>query len=180
MAFNELAERIRKGLARRKNIEEKRMFGVIGFLVNGNKLVGVWKESLIVRLGPIDGDEALKEPHVREFDITRRAMKGWVLVDPEGIEGKDDLSGWIQRAIKFVGNPFRPVRNASSLPTARDGAVRKLAQQIYDTCAFKNLSTLADTLVEVGYDNADLLAHCQEPGPHVKECLSVDLLLGKK
>ena len=66
-------------------------------------LVGVWKESLIVRLGPEDGDQALLEPHVREFDITGRAMKGWVLVDPEGIESDDDLSGWIQRALKFVG-----------------------------------------------------------------------------
>jgi hypothetical protein len=104
MAFSEtLAGRIRKELARRKNIEEKKMFGGIGFLLNGNMLVGVWKESLIVRLGPEDGDEALKEPHVREFDITGRAMKGWVLVDPEGIEGDDDLSGWIQRAMKFVG-----------------------------------------------------------------------------
>jgi TfoX/Sxy family transcriptional regulator of competence genes len=104
MAFDEaLAERIRKGLARRKSIQEKRMFGGIGFLLNGNMLVGVWKESLIVRLGPEDGDQALLEPHAREFDITGRAMKGWVLVDPEGIESDDDLSGWIQRALKFVG-----------------------------------------------------------------------------
>jgi TfoX/Sxy family transcriptional regulator of competence genes len=103
MAFSEsLAQRSRDALARRKNIEEKKMFGGIGFLLNGNMLVGVWKDSLIVRLGPDDGDEALKEPHVREFDITGRAMKGWVLVDPEGIEDDDSLSGWIQRAIKFV------------------------------------------------------------------------------
>jgi TfoX/Sxy family transcriptional regulator of competence genes len=103
MAFNEaLAERIRQGLARRKNIEEKKMFGGIGFLLNGNMLVGVWKDSLIVRLGPEGGDEALLEPHVREFDATGRAMKGWVLVDPEGIEGDHELSSWIQRAVKFV------------------------------------------------------------------------------
>src|SRR5438128_2309785 len=51
MAFNEqLAERIRKVLARRKGIAEKKMFGGIGFLLNGNMCVGVWKESLIVRL----------------------------------------------------------------------------------------------------------------------------------
>jgi hypothetical protein len=104
MAFNEaLAERIRQGLARRKNIEEKKTFGGIGFLLNGNMLVGVWKDSLIARLGPEQGDEVLKEMHVREFDITGRPMKGWVLVEPEGIEGDDDLSGWIQRAMKFVG-----------------------------------------------------------------------------
>ena len=78
MAFSEeLAERIRQGLARKKGIEEKRMFGGIGFLLNGNMLVGVWKESLIVRLGPEQSDEALKEAHVSEFKITGRStMRG--------------------------------------------------------------------------------------------------------
>ena len=104
MAFSEeLAERIRQGLARRKGVEEKKMFGGIGFLLNGNMLVGVWKDSFIVRLSPEEGEEALKEPHVREFDITGRAMKGWVLVAPEGVENDDQLSGWVQRAVKFVG-----------------------------------------------------------------------------
>src|SRR5436190_18940850 len=104
MAFDEtLAERIRQRVARRKGIEEKRMFGGVGFLLNGNMLVGVWKESLIVRLGPDEGDEALKEPHVKEFDITGRPVKGWVLVEPEGIEDDEQLSAWIQRAVKFVG-----------------------------------------------------------------------------
>ena len=52
MAFDEaLAGRNRRRLARRKNVEERRMFGGIGFLLNGNLLVGVWKESLVVRLG---------------------------------------------------------------------------------------------------------------------------------
>jgi len=104
MAFNEaLAERIRQRLARRKHIEEKKMFGGIGFLLKGNMLVGVWKEWLIARLGPEEGEEALLEPHVKEFDITGRVMKGWVLVTPEGVEDDEQLSAWIQRAVKFVG-----------------------------------------------------------------------------
>ena len=104
MAFDEsLAARIRQHLARRKSVEEKKMFGGVGFLLHGNMLVGVWKDSLIVRLGPEEGDEALKEPHVKEFDITGRPMRNWVLVGPEGVEGEDQLAGWIQRAVKFVG-----------------------------------------------------------------------------
>jgi TfoX/Sxy family transcriptional regulator of competence genes len=104
MAFNEsLAARIRQRLARRKNVEEKKMFGGVGFLLNGNLLVGVWKDSLCVRLGPDQAEAALLEPHVEEFDITARPMKGWVLVEPEGVEGDDKLAGWIQRAITFVG-----------------------------------------------------------------------------
>jgi TfoX/Sxy family transcriptional regulator of competence genes len=104
MAFNEaLAERIRQALVRRRKIEEKKMFGGIGFLLNGNMLVGVWNASLIVRLGPDEGDEALKEPHVKEFDITGRPMKGWVLVGPQGVADEEQLDGWIRRAVKFVG-----------------------------------------------------------------------------
>ena len=104
MAFDEsLAARIRDALGRRKGIDEKKIFGGICFLLNGNLLVGVWKESLVVRLGKEEGEEALKEPHVKEFDITGRPMKGWVLVKPEGVTGDDQLKGWIQRAVQFVG-----------------------------------------------------------------------------
>ena len=104
MAFDEaLAERICRGLARKKGIEEKKMFGGIGFLLNGNLFVGVWKESLVVRLGEEEGEEALKESHVKEFDITGKPMRNWVLVGPEGVQDDEQLAGWIQRAVKFVG-----------------------------------------------------------------------------
>jgi hypothetical protein len=103
MAFNEvLAHRIREHLSRRKGLVEKKMFGGVGFLLNGNMLVGVWKDSLIARLGPDEGDEALKEPHVREFDITGRAMKGWVLIASDGVKQDAQLRGWIERATTFV------------------------------------------------------------------------------
>ena len=103
MAYSEtLAERIRRRLARRKNVEEKKMFGGISFLLNGNMCVGVWKDSLIVRVGPEQYGEALREPFVGEFDITGRAMKGWVLGAPEGVEDDDQLREWIQWAVKFV------------------------------------------------------------------------------
>ena len=105
MAFHEaLAERTRRILARRKNVEEKRRFGGVGFLLNGNLLVGVRKDSLLVRLGPEQSDEALKEAHVSEFQITGRGtMKGWLVVSLEGVQSDDQLKGWIQRAVKFVG-----------------------------------------------------------------------------
>ena len=103
MAGNEiLTQRIRDALASRKAIEEKRMFGGVAFLWNGHVVVGVWKQSLIVRLGEPEASEALREPWVGEFDITGRAMKGWVLVGPEGLEGDDQISDWIQKAMRFV------------------------------------------------------------------------------
>jgi TfoX/Sxy family transcriptional regulator of competence genes len=105
MAYSEaLAQRVRQRLARRKNVAEKKMFGGVGFLLNGNLLVGVWKESLVVRLGAEEGEEALLEPHVKVFDITGKPMKNWVLVAPEGVADDDRLSGWIQRAANFVGS----------------------------------------------------------------------------
>ena len=104
MAFSEsLAQRIRDALARKKNIEEKKMFGGVCFLLNGNMLVGVWKDSLIARLGPDQGEEALLEPHVKAFDITGKPMKGWILVEPEGVENDAAVKAWVQRVAKFVG-----------------------------------------------------------------------------
>src|SRR6188474_2194859 len=103
MAFDEsLAARIRDALARTKGVEEKKMFGCICFFLNGNALVGVWKDRLIARLGPDEGEAALREPHVRAFDITRRPMRNWVAVEPAGVEDDELLTGWIGRALKFV------------------------------------------------------------------------------
>jgi hypothetical protein len=103
-AFDEaLAERIRRGLARRNNVEERKMFGRIGFLLHSNLLGGVWKGSFCVRLSPEQAGEALREPHVKEFDITGRPMKGWVLIEPQGVVDDGQVGGWLRRAAKFVG-----------------------------------------------------------------------------
>ena len=81
MAFDEqLATRIRQCLAHCPKIEERKMFGCIAFMVAGHAIAGVWKRSLIARVGPNDYEQALLEPHVREFDITGKPMKGWVRV----------------------------------------------------------------------------------------------------
>jgi TfoX/Sxy family transcriptional regulator of competence genes len=104
MSFSEsLAARIRDALAQAKGIEERKMFGGVGFLLHGNMLVGVWKDSLIVRLAPEDASAALQESSVRVFDITGTPMKGWVMVEPEGVEEDEQVKSWIERATKFVG-----------------------------------------------------------------------------
>ena len=78
------------------------MFGCLCFFINGNVLAGVWRDALIARIGPDEGEAALREPHVRPFDITGKPMKGWVRVAPEGIEEDEQLNDWIQRAQTFV------------------------------------------------------------------------------
>ena len=97
-----LADRVRWVLRSNRNIEEKKMFGGVGFLMNGNMLVGVWESSLIVRLGPEQATEALKQSHVKEFDVTGRPMKGWVMVEPDGLDSDSELAKWIEKAIQFV------------------------------------------------------------------------------
>jgi hypothetical protein len=103
MRFDEsLARRIRDLLVRKRNIEERKMFGRLCFLLNGNALAGVWKDRLIAQLGPAHYEEATLEPHVRAFDITGKPMRNWVAVEPEGVEDDDQLQEWIRRATKFV------------------------------------------------------------------------------
>ena len=97
-----LAARIRHALAVVLAIVEKKMFGGICFLFRGNMLVGVWNDSLIVRLGPDEGDAALSQPHVVPFDVTGRPMKGWVMVEPDGLDTDSQLRDWIERAANFV------------------------------------------------------------------------------
>jgi hypothetical protein len=77
----------------------------------------------------------------------------------------------------IFGNPFRPVALDPSwlTPTVVD-----LAHQIYDDSAFDRLPALADALEEAGCDHAEIVAHCRGPGPHVRGCWVVDLVLGKE
>jgi TfoX/Sxy family transcriptional regulator of competence genes len=110
MPYDEnLAQRIRPMLARRKGFAEKKMFGGIGYLLNGNMCCGVWKKFLIVRVGPEGYAKALGTPFTRKFDITGRAMRGWVMVEPEGLQSDADLEDWVARAARYAGSlPGKP------------------------------------------------------------------------
>ena len=103
MAYDEsLAQRIRDALARTKGVVEKKMFGGLIFMLHGNMLVGVWKEALIARVGKDSYEDALREEHAGVFDATGRPMKGWILVDPEGLEDDSQIDKWIGKAKEFV------------------------------------------------------------------------------
>jgi hypothetical protein len=77
---------------------------------------------------------------------------------------------------EVFGNPFRPV---SLDPAWRTPAVLQLAQALYDDRAFDQLPILADALEEAGCSSREVLDHCRSPGPHVRGCWVVDLVLGK-
>ena len=103
MAYDEkLAQRLSKLIARRSGFYEQKMFGGLGFLLRGNMCFGIWKDSLILRLGGNQAQIALKNKNVKPFDITGRAMKGWVMVVPAGMRSEDTLREWVTQAINFV------------------------------------------------------------------------------
>lgn len=105
MAFDErLTERIRATLGRRKGLAEKKMFGGIAFLLNGNMCCGVHRSELIVRLAPEETATALSEPHTRRFDLTGRPMKGWILVEPAGLKTDAKLGEWVLLAAKYASS----------------------------------------------------------------------------
>ncbi|MFQ5919224.1 MAG: TfoX/Sxy family protein [Thermoplasmata archaeon] len=105
MAYDEaLADRVRTLLSNRTDVEEKRMFGGLTFMVAGSMCVGVVKEDLMVRVGPDRHEEALAQPHARPMNFTSRTPKGFVFVGPEGLAGEKELQGRLTWALDFVGS----------------------------------------------------------------------------
>lgn len=103
MAFDEkLASRVRQALGELPGLEEKKMFGGVGYLVMGNMACGVNKEDLIIRVGPEKYANYLGYPGVRPFDFTGKPMRGWILVAPSGIKTETDLVAWVKRGIDFA------------------------------------------------------------------------------
>jgi TfoX/Sxy family transcriptional regulator of competence genes len=99
-----LATRIRAAFGPLSHLEEKKMFGGVGFLINGNMACGVHKNDMIVRVGPEKSDLALSRPHTRVFDMTGHPMAGWVMVDPQGCATESELKIWIKQGVAFASS----------------------------------------------------------------------------
>ncbi|MFC2170344.1 TfoX/Sxy family protein [Calditrichota bacterium] len=83
-------------------LESKKMFGGVGFMVQGNMACGVHKDSFIVRVGPHVYETALAKPSARQFDITGKPMKGWIKVEPGGFESDQALRKWVELGVSFA------------------------------------------------------------------------------
>lgn len=92
-----LADRIRKLLAKHEAVTEKKMFGGVGFLVNGNLCCGVQKRDLIVRIAPDQTASMLRQSGARPFDLTGRPMQGWILVAADAVPEAVALRKWVNR-----------------------------------------------------------------------------------
>ena len=103
MAYDEgLARRIQGIMVGLPGYIERKMFGGVGYMLWGNMACGVNGDDLIVRVGPEGYEEALAQPHTKEFDMTGRPMKGWVVVTADGVESDDQLEAWVQRGVGFA------------------------------------------------------------------------------
>ncbi|HEV9035797.1 MAG TPA: TfoX/Sxy family protein [Puia sp.] len=102
MAFNEqLAHRIRESLAHLPDVEEKKMFHGICFMVNGKMCLCVRLDEMLCRIGPHKYTEALDMSHCRPMIHNGRTMTGFVFVAGEGIKRKKDFEYWVNLALDF-------------------------------------------------------------------------------
>jgi len=103
MAYDEhLADRIRSYFKEKKiNTEEKKMMGGLCFMVDKKMCVGVDKNRLMARIGPEVYDQALTKTGCRPMDFTGRPLKGFVFVEPVGIDLEDELAYWLQLCLEF-------------------------------------------------------------------------------
>jgi TfoX/Sxy family transcriptional regulator of competence genes len=103
MAYDErLADRVRRALAARDDVSERKMFGGIAFMVAKGMAVGIVADDLMVRVGPDAWEDALARPHARPMDFTGKPMKGFVYVAAPGINTPRALATWVDRALVFV------------------------------------------------------------------------------
>ena len=93
-----------------------------------------------------------------------------------------ELTAHLQPSIlrDIFGHSFQPATIASTLLDWNNSTVVNLAQSIYEDRAFDHLPGLADALEDAGCHDIDILAHCRQPGTHIRGCWVVDLLLGKR
>jgi hypothetical protein len=105
MAYDEyLAQRVRDVVGDDSGIDEKKMFGGLAVLLDGNMAVGVSGDELMVRVGVDAFDEALTNNGVRPFDMSGKRMNGWILVGGEGIAEDDALERWVAVGMLFAGS----------------------------------------------------------------------------
>jgi len=105
MAYNiDLEDRIDRLTDRLGNITKKRMFGGVGYLLDGNMCFGIHRESLIVRTSPEQAKHLLRNEYASAFDITGKPMKGWVLISPDVLETEEQLLDMLKFGVDYARN----------------------------------------------------------------------------
>ena len=103
MAYDiDLEDRIDHLTDRLGEITKKKMFGGVGYLINGNMCFGIHKEFIIIRTSLENAEDLLKSEYVTPFDITGKPMKGWLKVSPDFVETEDRLFNMLKLGVEFA------------------------------------------------------------------------------
>jgi TfoX/Sxy family transcriptional regulator of competence genes len=111
VAYDEdLANRIRELVLSEPGVTEKRMFGGLAFLINGNMSVSASGQGgLLLRVDPAETDALLGKPHAHPFEMRGRLMQGWLRVDADGLATKRQLERWVARGTAYARSlPRKP------------------------------------------------------------------------
>jgi len=98
----DLTASVRAALARDGDVREVKMFGGIGFMLNGNLVVAASRRGLLVRVGKDQQREALVRPGARPMVMRERVMEGYIYVDPPALAGRAAVQPWVRLALAFV------------------------------------------------------------------------------
>ncbi|MDT5166603.1 MAG: hypothetical protein QOC88_3497 [Mycobacterium sp.] len=104
MSFDtDLADRVRELLGSQRGVDEKRMFGGLAFLINGNMSVAVSKEGgLMVRVPSDHTEKLLTRAHVNPMVMAGREVRGWIRVGIDGVKTKRQLTDWVTRGVDYA------------------------------------------------------------------------------
>ena len=97
-----LAQRIEEHFQGRHDVEIKKMFGGLCFMVSKHMCCGIVGDTLMARVGPDRYEECLSRHHAKQMDFTGKAMKGMIYVSPEGLDSDEELSDWLDMCDSFV------------------------------------------------------------------------------
>ena len=104
MAYDEeLAARIRELVSDEPGLEEKKMFGGLGFMVQGNMAVAASGQGgLLVRVDPDESDAFVSGSSAYPMEMRGREMRGWLRVDAEDVQSQGELRGWVERGVSYA------------------------------------------------------------------------------
>jgi TfoX/Sxy family transcriptional regulator of competence genes len=127
MAYDkDLADRVRRILAGRADVEERSMFGGLAFMAHGHRCCGLVKNKLMVRVAPDAYDRLLAEPGAGPMDFTGKPMRGFLYVTRAGTSTAADLRTWVKRALRFAEQrPPRTSGRPRSRSTRRPNTARR-------------------------------------------------------
>jgi TfoX/Sxy family transcriptional regulator of competence genes len=103
MPYNsDLAQLLSKLMMGRSDLEPRKMFGGIVFMLNGNMCFGIWRDFLILRVGDATAAALCKKSFAKIMDMTGKPMRGWVMISKDGWSDEGELKKLIPKAIAFV------------------------------------------------------------------------------